>query len=50
VCEPLARLLGQAPPNMAGYLAAILAIPAVLTADAIQKRYKRLRADALRHC
>ena len=37
----LAKLLGQAPPNMVGYLTALLAIPAVLAADAIQKRYKR---------
>jgi magnesium-transporting ATPase (P-type) len=39
--SPLAKLLGQAPPNVAGYLTALLAIPAVLAADAIQKRYKR---------
>jgi magnesium-transporting ATPase (P-type) len=38
---PLAKLLGQAPPNIVGYFTALLAIPAVLTADAIQKRYKR---------
>jgi Cation transporting ATPase, C-terminus len=39
--SPLAKLLGQAPPNVVGYLAALLAIPAVLMADAIQKRYKK---------
>jgi hypothetical protein len=39
--SPIAKLLGQAPPNKVGYLTALLAIPAVLAADAIQKRYKR---------
>ena len=39
--SPLAKLLGQEPPNMAGYLAALLAIPTVLVADAIHKRYRR---------
>ena len=39
--RPLAQLLGQAPPNAAGYLAAALAIPAVLIADAMHKRYRR---------
>jgi magnesium-transporting ATPase (P-type) len=39
--SPLAKLLGQAPPNKIGYLTALLAIPAVLAADATQKRYKR---------
>jgi len=38
---PLAALLGQAPPNVGGFLVALLAVPAVLAADAIQKRYKR---------
>ncbi|MDE3202480.1 MAG: cation-transporting P-type ATPase [Acidobacteriota bacterium] len=36
---PLARLLRQAPPNLAGYLTALLAIPAVFLADALQKHY-----------
>jgi calcium-translocating P-type ATPase len=37
--RPLANILGQAPPNEVGYLLALLAIPAVLAADALQKRY-----------
>jgi magnesium-transporting ATPase (P-type) len=37
--RPLASLLGHAAPSVMGYLAALLAIPAVLLADAIQKRY-----------
>jgi magnesium-transporting ATPase (P-type) len=48
--RPLATLLGQAPANGAGYFVALLAIPAVLAADAIQKQrrrsLKRLRRDA----
>ena len=39
--RPLANLLGQAPPNMVGYLTGLLAIPAVFAADAIHKRHKR---------
>jgi magnesium-transporting ATPase (P-type) len=35
---PVASLLGHAPPNAAGYLVALLAIPAVLIVDAIYKR------------
>jgi hypothetical protein len=38
---PLARVLGQEPPTFIGYLVALLAIPAVLLADAIQKQYRR---------
>ncbi|MBZ5668075.1 MAG: HAD-IC family P-type ATPase, partial [Acidobacteriia bacterium] len=38
---PVARLLGQAPPNKVGYFTALLAIPAVLVADAAHKRWKR---------
>jgi magnesium-transporting ATPase (P-type) len=38
---PLARLLGHAPPDAAGFLVAILAIPAVLTADVVEKRFRR---------
>lgn len=46
--SPLARVLGQGPPYPAGYLAALLAIPAVLAADAIQKSWKgRKRAGRL---
>ncbi|MBZ5526744.1 MAG: cation-transporting P-type ATPase [Acidobacteriia bacterium] len=43
---PLARLLGQAPPNAAGYLAALLAIPAVLAADAAHKHWRRRMGSA----
>ncbi len=39
--HPLAKLLGQAPPNWAGMLSALLAFPAVLGADAIFKRIRR---------
>jgi hypothetical protein len=35
---PVASLLGHAPPNAAGYLVALLAIPAVLVVDAMYKR------------
>ena len=45
---PLAKLLGHAPPSLAGYLTALLAIPAVLIADTLQKRYTR-RAVAHAH-
>ena len=46
--SPLAKVMGQGPPNAAGYLTALLAIPAVLAADAIQKRWKsRKRTDRL---
>jgi magnesium-transporting ATPase (P-type) len=38
--SPLAKILGQAAPNAAGYFMALLAIPAVLAADAVQKRWK----------
>ena len=38
--SPLAKILGQAAPNMAGYFTALLAIPAVLAADAAQKRWR----------
>ncbi len=39
--SPLAKLLGHAPPSLAGYLTALLAIPAVLIADTLQKRYTK---------
>jgi ammonia channel protein AmtB len=38
---PLAEVLGQAPPTIIGSLTASLAIPAVLIADAMQKRYRK---------
>jgi magnesium-transporting ATPase (P-type) len=43
--SPLATLLGQAPPNLIGYLTALLAIPAVLIADAIHKRQRTERSN-----
>jgi magnesium-transporting ATPase (P-type) len=42
--RPLRDLLGQAPPSDVGYGVALLAIPAVLAADAIHKRYRRRKA------
>ena len=36
--EPLASLLGQAPPTALGWVVAALAAPAVLLADAAHKR------------
>ncbi len=38
--RPLANILGMAPPNEVGYLVALLAIPAVLAADAVHKRFR----------
>ena len=40
---PLADLLGQAPPSAAGLGIALLAMPAVLAADAVQKAWLRRR-------
>ncbi|WP_322860635.1 cation-transporting P-type ATPase [Mycobacterium europaeum] len=40
---PLAHLLGQTGPSWIGLLAALLAIPAVLGADTLQKRFRRIR-------
>jgi len=40
---PLARVLGQAPPNKVGYITALLAIPALWVADAAYKQRKRYR-------
>jgi hypothetical protein len=37
----LAQLLGHAGPSIAGFTAAALAIPAVLSADALHKRFRR---------
>ena len=37
--RPLAGTLGQNPPNIAGAVMALLAFPAVLVADAFQKRW-----------
>jgi hypothetical protein len=37
VIPPVARLLGHRPPNAAGLAVALLAIPAVLIADATSK-------------
>jgi magnesium-transporting ATPase (P-type) len=44
--RPLAIILGQAPPNAVSYAVALLAIPAVLVADAVQKQYSRRRRTA----
>jgi magnesium-transporting ATPase (P-type) len=44
----LAKLLGQAPPNIVGYLTGLLAIPAVFAADAIHKQYKRRKGAGSR--
>jgi len=41
--RPLAGILGQSPPNVAGAAIALLAFPAVLAADAIQKRWASSR-------
>lgn len=38
---PVARLLGQTGPSMAGFAVAAMAIPAVLFADALHKRLRR---------
>ncbi|HEX5946839.1 MAG TPA: cation-transporting P-type ATPase [Acidimicrobiales bacterium] len=38
---PIAELLDQAPPSLPGFLVALLAIPAVLAADAIHKSWRR---------
>jgi hypothetical protein len=38
---PIADLLGQAGPTVAGFAVAVLAIPAVLIADAAQKHIAR---------
>ena len=40
---PLADLLGQAPPSWAGFGVALLAMPAILAADTIQKAVLRRR-------
>jgi magnesium-transporting ATPase (P-type) len=41
--EPVARLLGHSPPNHAGGLVAVAAIPAMLAVDAVWKRWKTAR-------
>jgi Cation transporting ATPase, C-terminus len=38
---PLAALLGQSGPSLVGFAVALLAIPAVLTADTLHKRFHR---------
>lgn len=43
----LSTLLGQAAPNAVGYVVAVMAIPAVLAADAVQKQ-QRARSSARR--
>jgi magnesium-transporting ATPase (P-type) len=44
--HPLAVILGQAPPRGAGFAVALLAFPAVLLADAIQKSWTARRVRA----
>jgi hypothetical protein len=44
--EPLASLLGQAPPTSLGWLVAVLAAPAVLLADAAHKHVLGVRRRA----
>jgi magnesium-transporting ATPase (P-type) len=46
--EPIASLLGQAPPNRAGTAIGLLAFPAVLAADAIHKQWRRSSSSASR--
>jgi len=41
--RPLAGVLGQSPPNLVGTVIALLSFPAVLAADAIQKRWASSR-------
>lgn len=45
---PLAKLLGHAPPNIAGYSFAVLSIPAVFVVDALQKRYAARKRSRFR--
>jgi magnesium-transporting ATPase (P-type) len=45
---PVADLLDQAPPSLAGWAVALLAIPAVLAADALHKAAHRAARDAAR--
>jgi hypothetical protein len=45
---PIADLLDQAPPTPAGFAVALLAVPAVLAADAAQKAVSRARSAATR--
>lgn len=41
--RPLANVLGQAPPNEVSYVVALLAVPAVLAADAIHKQSRKTK-------
>ncbi|MDE3136637.1 MAG: cation-transporting P-type ATPase [Acidobacteriota bacterium] len=45
---PVARLLGQAPPNHPGVLVALTAIPAMLAVDAVWKHWKTARRGNMR--
>ncbi len=45
---PIADLLDQAPPSWAGFGVALLAIPAVLAADTVQKTVVRLHSPLMR--
>jgi len=44
--EPLADLLGQAVPTVAGAAVALLAVPAVIAADALHKWFRATRRAA----
>jgi magnesium-transporting ATPase (P-type) len=44
---PVARVLGHAGPSIAGFTVAAMAIPAVLLADALHKRFRRRRYQGL---
>jgi hypothetical protein len=46
---PLAGILGHALPNQTSCLVALMAIPAVLTTDVIQKHYKNWVRTRRRH-
>jgi hypothetical protein len=43
---PIADLLDQAPPTPAGFAVALLAVPAVIAADAVQKAVSHARSAA----
>ena len=45
---PIADLLDQAPPSLAGFAVALLAIPAVLAADTLHKAAHRAARDRAR--
>lgn len=46
VIPPVARLLGQAPPSILGWVLAIAAVPLLLVVDALDKRHRHPRDGA----